>query len=70
MRRFFFGEDAASSNRRRLIEAHKNYRHSSADIRNAASAQSSSAYAGIFLIVHGSEPSHDWAAGSAARFYY
>lgn len=66
MRQYFFGADASTEwNQNRLQEAHANYAHRPADIREVSQLDPIFREFGtdIKLIVHtAAQPSHDWAA--------
>ncbi|GAB3783988.1 NAD-dependent epimerase/dehydratase family protein [Spirosoma horti] len=66
MRQYFFGADASTEwNQNRLQEAHTNYTHRPADIREVSQLDPIFREFGtdIKLIVHtAAQPSHDWAA--------
>ena len=66
MRQYFFGADASTEwNQNRLQEAHRNYTHRPADIREVSQLEPIFQEFGtdIKLVIHtAAQPSHDWAA--------
>jgi CDP-paratose 2-epimerase len=66
LRQYFFGEEGSTKwNRDRISEAHSNYKHYAADIRDMQALQAIFQEYGsdIKLIIHtAAQPSHDWAA--------
>jgi CDP-paratose 2-epimerase len=66
MRQYFFGAEGSTEwNRNRLTEAHSNYVHRNADIREVSQLEVifKEFGADIKLIIHAAaQPSHDWAA--------